>query len=156
MTSITNYSPTLAEEGLVGAQAKQLIETWRENDFRLNENFLDLMPYLNQFANPLDNGGLADILLVGDKTYLAGVYGQAWARDTPSNRARVDPDLLKTVSTDYQISAQSLSPRLDLLYTPIALPHGGYEDVHYFRLILPFLLRRGNITLFSYASSVLQ
>ncbi|KZL17644.1 hypothetical protein PsAD2_02980 [Pseudovibrio axinellae] len=156
MTTIINYPTNIAEQGLLGSQAAQLFETWRENSFCLNHNFLELLPYLNHFANPMDNAGVTDILMVGDKSYLASVYGASWTNDSPLKRAQVDPVLMKTVSTDYEISAQSLAPRLDLLCTPIALPQGGVEFVHYFRIILPFRLKHGNITLFSYASPVHQ
>ncbi len=156
MTSTINYSPKLAEQGIVDARATQLIETWRENSGLLNHNFTEHMSHLNHFANPIDNSGLADLLFVGDNSYLASVYGEEWVQESPENRVKVDQALLAIVSEDYECSAQSYSPRLDLLSTPIALPQGGEKPVNYFRLILPFKLKRGNITLFSYASPVQQ
>lgn len=91
------------------------------------------MPFLYHLANPLDNSRITDLLLGGDKSYLASVYGENWTNQSTTNRARVDPELLAVVNFDYEFLAQILTPRLDLLCTPIALPQGGVQFVNYFR-----------------------
>ncbi|MGH0003147.1 hypothetical protein ACQU0X_30915 [Pseudovibrio ascidiaceicola] len=156
MTVITNYDPALAAEGLIDEKSKQLIEMWKETSFRFNHSYINLLPFMNHVTPPRDADSIAEPLLVGNRSFLALVYGQEWINENPATRARVDPKMMAAVSRDYKISAEILTPRLNLVRTKIQLPKGGSQDTCYFSLILPFTLKRGNVILFSYASPVHQ